>query len=111
MNPHRLFLAFMRLPLRFLFRSRSSVAILAFFLLAMRTLAAATFPEVSQLPAQTVPPDPLTLFNGEHVTSIEQWSNQRRPELQALFQHYMYGYPPPSPARIESTVERADKKF
>ena len=77
----------------------------------MRTPAATTFPEVSQLPPQTGLPDPLAMFNGERVTSSEQWSNQRRPELKALFQHYMYGFMPPSPARIESTVERTDKKF
>ena len=49
------------------------------------TILAAPFPEVSQLPAQTGLPDPLTMFNGERVTSSAQWLNQRQPELKALF--------------------------
>ena len=33
----------------------------------------------------------------EPVTSPEQWFRRRRPELKALFQHYMYGQMPPRP--------------
>jgi hypothetical protein len=49
------------------------------------------------------------MFNGERVTTKEQWFDKRRPELKALFQHYMYGYLPP-PEKIEAKVERADPK-
>src|SRR5262245_29753864 len=69
---------------------------------------AENFPEVSQLPSQPQLPDPLVMFNGERVTSKKQWVNKRRPELKALFQHYMYGAMPPAPAKIKSTVERVD---
>ncbi len=38
------------------------------------------------------------MLNGTKVTSRDQWVKQRRPELQALFEHYMYGQFPPAPA-------------
>src|ERR1700704_6151338 len=101
----------MRSSLALLLRLQSLAVLTPIALFNMTTLAATPFPEVSQLPAQTGLPDPLAMFNGERVTSSEQWSNQRRPELKALFEHYMYGEMPPSPARIESTVERVDKQF
>ena len=56
-------------------------------------------------------PDPLVMFNGERVTCKEQWVAQRRPELKALFQHYMYGYMPEAPAHVEATLEREDKQY
>lgn len=73
--------------------------------------AAAPFPDLSQLPVQAALPDPLRMFDGRRVTSQEQWLTQRRPELKALFQHYMYGAMPPAPAHPKFTVERVDKKF
>lgn len=73
--------------------------------------AAPSFPDVSQLPSRPGLPDPLIMFDGTRVTTKEQWIKQRRPELQALFQHYMYGTPPPTPNRVQSTIDRVDKKF
>jgi hypothetical protein len=61
-------------------------------------------PEVSALPSRPELPDPLIMLNGERVTSREQWINKRRPELKALFQHYMYGQIPPPPGKIEAKV-------
>ena len=58
----------------------------------------ASFPEPSALPSQAALPDPLVMFDGRRVTSRGQWFKERRPELQALFQHYMYGAIPPKPA-------------
>ena len=49
-------------------------------------------------------PDPLVMLNGEQVRSSSQWNNQRRPELQALFQHYMYGKIPAAPAHLQAKV-------
>jgi hypothetical protein len=43
-------------------------------------------------------PDPLTLMDGRRITSKTQWTSERRPELKALFEHYMYGNIPPAPA-------------
>lgn len=68
---------------------------------------AAPFPDVSQLPPQPLP-DPLVMLNGERVTTAEQWFNQRRPELKALFQKYMYGHLPP--ARPTFEVSPPDKR-
>jgi hypothetical protein len=70
---------------------------------------AADFPEVAKLPAHAELPDPLVMLDGTRVTSKEQWFDKRRPELRALFQHYMYGYLP-APLKIEAKVEREDRK-
>jgi hypothetical protein len=55
------------------------------------------FPPASSLPAQKALPDPLQMFDGKPVTTKQQWTKQRRPELKVLFQHYMYGYLPAAP--------------
>ena len=70
----------------------------------------AEFPEVSKLPSRPDLPDPLVMFDGERVTTKEQWFEKRRPELKALFQHYMYGYLPAAPDKIKAKVEREDAK-
>lgn len=70
--------------------------------------AFAGFPDVSQLPLRPGLPDPLVRLDGERVTSPEDWLRTRRPELKALFQHYMYGVMPPAPRSITAKVERAD---
>ena len=58
---------------------------------------AADFPPVSELKPRPGLPDPLVMLSGQKVQSKEQWEQERRPELKALFQHYMYGYLPPKP--------------
>lgn len=62
------------------------------------------FPEPAVLPAQPGLPDPLVMSNGQRVRNAKQWFAQRRPELLALFQHYMYGPLPPRPAAIRAQV-------
>jgi dienelactone hydrolase len=64
--------------------------------------AANSFPEVSSLTAQAALPDPLVMLDGRRVSSKAQWVNERRPELKALFQHYMYGDIPPKPAHMDT---------
>ena len=78
--------------------------------LAVAGTASADFPAASELPARPELPDPLVMFNGERVTSKEQWYNKRRPELKDLFAYYMYGYAPPAPAKVEGKVEHEDRK-
>lgn len=63
-----------------------------------------TFPEPSTLPAQAALPDPLVMFDGRRVTSKDQWLKERRPELKALFEHYMYGAIPPKPAHVRTKL-------
>jgi len=62
------------------------------------------FPKAAALPAQPQLPDPLMMLDGKRVASEKEWTNVRRPELQALFQHYMYGAIPPAPARVQVQV-------
>jgi hypothetical protein len=68
-------------------------------------------PEVSQLPSQAQLPDPLLMLNGKRVTSRKQWNDQRRPELKALFEHYMYGEIPSKPDKVEFKTNLVDKGF
>jgi dienelactone hydrolase len=62
------------------------------------------FPGFASLPSQTNLPDPLVKLDGTRVNSRDQWVQQRRPELKAMFEHYLYGSLPPAPARISSRV-------
>jgi hypothetical protein len=71
--------------------------------------AAADFPEPAKLPSRPDLPDPLVMLDGTPVKTREQWVEKRRPELKALFQHYMYGQLPPA-EKVEAKVEREDKK-
>ena len=73
------------------------------------SLAGDKFPQVSELPSQPSLPDPLLMLDGRRVTTREQWFNERRPELIALFQHYMYGTLPPRPAQVSGKLERVDR--
>jgi hypothetical protein len=73
--------------------------------------AAPVFPEPDRLPPRTELPDPLVMFNGEKITTPEQWAEKRRPELKGLFQHYMYGELPPKPRKVDFQSKVVDKKF
>ena len=73
--------------------------------------SAADFPAVSELQPHPGLPDPLMMLSGQRVQSKEQWENERRPELKALFQHYMYGYLPPKPEEVKYEVRLLDEKF
>jgi hypothetical protein len=72
---------------------------------------AEVFPEIARLPARPEMPNPLVMFDGRSVTSREQWVARRRPELKALFQHYMYGRMPPRPDGEAFEVAREDRGF
>src|SRR5436190_10596225 len=67
--------------------------------------------DVDELTASPELPDPLTMFGGERVATPKQWLKKRRPELSALFQHYMYGTMPPAPWKPRFTVERVDRNY
>jgi hypothetical protein len=76
----------------------------------LSTAAAADFPPPDQLPANLNLPDPLVMMDGTKVTTKEQWQTKRKPELKALFQHYMYGRLPPTPKRQTYEVLFRDEK-
>ena len=71
--------------------------------------APAGWPDVDALPPSSGYPDPLVMFDGSPVTSAEHWREQRRPELIALFEHYMYGKAPPPPPDLRFAVDHVDK--
>jgi len=67
------------------------------------------FPAPTALPVRTELPDPLVMFDGRKVETREQWEKERKPELRALFQHYMYGHLPQK-TEVRGTVRRSDPK-
>src|SRR5689334_21112731 len=60
-------------------------------LLTAMPLLAVDFPEPAALPANPAFPDPLVMRDGTKITSAADWTARRKPELRALFEHYMYG--------------------
>jgi hypothetical protein len=76
----------------------------------MASASAAEFPRPEQLPSTPGLPDPLTMFDGTKVTTKEQWEQKRKPELKALFEHYMYGKFPPKPDAVTGKVLFEDPK-
>ncbi len=58
---------------------------------------AADLPRFDQLKPQAGLPDPLVMLDGTKVATREAWEARRKPELKALFQHFMYGRLPPKP--------------
>ena len=74
-------------------------------------LARDSFPDISQLSSQAGWPDPLLRSNGQSVTSPKEWQKKRRPELKALFEHYMYGHMPPRPSAMKFSLERVDRSL
>ncbi len=69
------------------------------------------FPDATALPPQPAFPDPLMMLDGRRVATRAQWVNERRPELQALFQHYMYGAIPPKPVNMKVKVLGEHRDF
>jgi cephalosporin-C deacetylase-like acetyl esterase len=70
-----------------------------------------SFPGIALLPDRAALPNPLEMVDGRKITSAGQWERERRPELKALFQHYMYGYLPPPPGNVRGKIHRADVSF
>lgn len=94
--------------IHFLSRLRYPVCVIVGLLVAGTAIAPAeTFPNVDDLPSVGQLPDPLKMFDGTPVTTKKQWYEKRRPELKALFQHYMYGYMPKPPG-ITARVRKTD---
>jgi hypothetical protein len=77
--------------------------------LAMALRATPAFPDFSEL-SSNPNPDPLKMLDGRTVATRKQWLKQRRPELKALFQHYMYGWFPP-PVKVRGVVTYTDPHF
>ncbi len=67
------------------------------------------FPDLGKLPAIKELPDPLVMLDGTRITTRDEWNAKRKPQLKALFQHYMYGYLP-APPPIMASVRSVDPK-
>ncbi|MGE3821676.1 MAG: acetylxylan esterase [Isosphaeraceae bacterium] len=78
---------------------------------AAPALALADFPDVEKLPPRQEMPDPLVLRDGSKVADKDAWFSRGRPELKALFEHYMYGKAPDAPSRVEAEVVREDGTY
>ncbi len=72
--------------------------------------ASAEYPTIDNLPANSALPDPLITLAGKPVTTRDAWFNERRPELQRLFEHYMYGRAPAAPP-VRARREREDRQL
>jgi hypothetical protein len=62
------------------------------------------FPTFEDLPEQPALPDPFTMQNGDRVKTPEDWMTMRRPELKALFEHYVYGAAAPEAEIVTSNT-------
>ncbi|MFT5323864.1 MAG: hypothetical protein ACI8P0_001718 [Planctomycetaceae bacterium] len=83
--------------------SLSRLLVVSVVLLPAAVASGGDFPPVDKLPIHPELPDPLVMLDGSRVTTKQQWEEQRRPELKALFQHYMYGYLP-SKTAVKATL-------
>ncbi|MDY3553953.1 acetylxylan esterase [Gemmata sp. JC717] len=80
-------------------------------LLLMSALAIpADFPPPDKLPSAAELPGVLTARDGTKVTTRKEWEEKRRPELKALFEHYMYGRFPEKPKQVTAKVLFEDAK-
>jgi len=77
----------------------------------MTTIEAAAAGPDGTKPVPSTWPDPLITSNGVPITSKKAWRSTRRPELKAMFEHYMYGAAPPAPRKLTATVTHEDQKF
>ena len=64
----------------------------------------------SKVPVFT-PPDPLTLNNGQKVTTVKQWEKQRRAELLEIFSAQMYGRTPTDKIKVTYETLSEDPNF
>ncbi len=55
-------------------------------------------------------PDPLTLKNGQNVTTADMWWNERRPEIVADFESEVYGRVPKDVPKVTWTVKAVDNE-
>lgn len=56
-------------------------------------------------------PDPLTLNNGQKVTTPQMWWDQRRPELLEMFSKYVYGRVPQDVPKVRWTISAVDHEM
>ena len=65
---------------------------------------------VEHLPVREQLPDPLAFGDGSNVVDGSAWKNERAPEIEGLFSHYVYGFMPP-PVEIQASVTGLDANY
>jgi hypothetical protein len=70
----------------------------------------ADFPPAHKLTSHPEMPDPTVMLDGAKIANQKDWEMRRRPELKALFQHYMYGQYPPRPDSVKAKILFEDNK-
>ena len=78
---------------------------------AVTAAVSVDFPPPDKLPSNPGLPDPTVMFDGTKVTTKADWEAKRRPELKALFEHYMYGRYPAKPDKVTAVAEIADRSY
>lgn len=68
-------------------------------------------PAATTLPVHAELPVALATMEGDEVSTVEAWKDTRKPEIERLFAHYMYGYMPPSPADIRFKIDAIDENY
>ena len=56
-------------------------------------------------------PDPLTLNNGEKVTSAKMWWDVRRPQIVEMYEKFVYGRVPNNMPKVTWTVNAVDNEM
>jgi hypothetical protein len=56
-------------------------------------------------------PDPLTLNNGQKVTTAKMWWDQRRPQIVDMYEKYVYGRVPANVPKVTWTVKAVDHEM
>ncbi|HEX5315213.1 MAG TPA: acetylxylan esterase, partial [Candidatus Kapabacteria bacterium] len=56
-------------------------------------------------------PDPLTMNNGQKVTTAKMWWDQRRPEIVDMYEKYVYGRIPANVPKVTWTVKAVDHEM
>ena len=56
-------------------------------------------------------PDPLTMNDGQKVTTSEMWWSKRRPELEEMFSKYIYGRVPNDVPKVNWQVTTVDHEM
>jgi len=70
----------------------------------------ANYDEAKANPYPNVP-DPLTMNDGQKVTTAEMWWTKRRPEIVDMYSKYVYGRVPENVPRVKWTVGTVDREF
>jgi len=70
----------------------------------------ANYDEALANPFTTIP-DPLTMIDGQKVTTAEQWWKQRRPEVAQMLSKYVYGRLPDNLPKVTWSVTAVDHEM